>query len=211
MPDVIGDVGGRERPSVIGVRQHLAADALHRHERVANDAPFGGHAFLVAFLVGPALISQLFGLGIRRAQVPRQLLERIERCDRHDVALAHRSFRHELGVGTVAAEIVRAMPFDPTLRAVVGKQLVHVALGVDLVDEQIGVLRGAHLDADFVSGTEDRVVAAIGPHVDRESPRFSRTRQCREQNQRERDEACLASVHGQVLRGLGPGERPGRV
>ena len=111
MADVVRHVRRSERAAVLGIRQHLSANALHGDERIADDASFGRHSLLLAIL-RVAFVAQLFRARVRRTQIPRQPLERIERSEGYDVPLSHGPIGHELSVGTVAPDVERAMSFE---------------------------------------------------------------------------------------------------
>ena len=158
--------------------EHAAADALHRHIGIADHATVLIESRLVLRRARVrrtviAVVSDRGGLRVVGTQEPGQVAERSVRCDRDHEALPGLLLDRQFEVGVLARQAQRVRSLDPTLTALPGVEQVDAALGVDLVDEQIGVHRGAHLDAHGIARLVDAVVATIRPHVDVEASRRS--------------------------------------
>ena len=181
---VVRGVGGRERFRVGRMLDHAAPDALHRHERVPHDAPLGGHALLLERSPDVA-----HGLGLRVVwpQIPGQGIEGRGGGERDDVALAHGLLDHEVDVRSLSRDAIGLPALEESGAADVGEQQPDVALGIDLVDQDVRVIRAAHLDLHAFARLVDRLVPAVGPHLDR----LTRVRSAGNQQRRERQKnAC---------------------
>ena len=166
--NVVGGVAGAEGIGVSGVNQHSPSDALHGHERIADDATVAGDTFVV---VAHPFVAHLFRLQIVRTEVPGQFAERVAGGDGDHVALAHRSLHHQVHVRTLRRHRVGAPPLEEATAPAVWVQKPHEALGVDLVDQQVGVVRGPRPDLHGLARLVDRVIPAVGPHFDTQPAR----------------------------------------
>ena len=100
--------------------QHLAANALHGHEGIADDLAIACHSIGFTVVVG---VAEFFGAWVAGSQVPGQPPERFVRSDGHDVTLANRSLDHQLLVG-VFRQGEHGSALDAGVVALEGKQHV---------------------------------------------------------------------------------------
>src|SRR5262249_37071906 len=114
----------------------------------------------------------------------------------------------ELVIGDVFGEPQRAAALDVAGAALPRVEQVDVSVRVDLVHQEIGVVRGAHLDAHRVALLIDRIVPAPGPELGVEAARARRRSRRRREEQARGGESGEAgkgdSSHGELLVGVAP-------
>ncbi len=131
---------------------------------IADDAALGGDTLL---LVGVALVAHAPRPARRRAAGTRAA-RRTARGRRWPRCRPGRPGPGPPARGSSAGRrhVEHVAARDQPVVAAIGKEQAHVALGVELVDQQVGVVGGPGLDLEHLARVVDRVVAAVGPHLD---------------------------------------------